>query len=123
MNALFTSVLALLFLIGGCEKESKTEAECGTGQPLEELVWLQNLQKSFEMRMGPAAAEIVQYRYKGEVVFYVDDCYMCPDAMQVVYNCAGQEVCRFGGFAGLNTCPDFFEEATNKTVLFSSIQP
>ncbi|MBN1118519.1 MAG: hypothetical protein JXA77_15015 [Bacteroidales bacterium] len=67
-------------------------------------------------------AQIIQYNYKGETVFMINSCYMCPDALAVVYGCDGEIVCEFGGFAGLNTCPDFYSLATDSLMLWNNVE-
>ena len=64
--------------------------------------------------------EIIRYRYKGEFVFYVNGCLQCSDFITFVYNCEGKELCKFGGFAGYNTCPDFTDEATDPVVIWKN---
>lgn len=61
---------------------------------------------------------IERYRYKERIVFKMDTCVGCADAMQVVYDCNGNTLCQFGGIAGFNTCPDFETEATLLDVIY-----
>lgn len=81
--------------------------------------WLENTIEAAENNADQKAI-IVQYHYNGQIVFLVDRCVDCADAMQVVYNCSGDELCKFGGIAGFNDCPNFFEIATDKTVIFQN---
>lgn len=90
---------------------NKKAADC------ESDVWVQNMIKQLEEREDQKA-EIIQYSYYNETVYYVDDCKGCADSMQIVYDCSGTQLCTFGGIAGFNTCPDFFEKATNKKVVW-----
>lgn len=124
MSKVKAGITALLFivLICGCTPKDQ-DMVCGVTHPLEELYWLHDLKQYFEQRMTPAGSQIVQYTYNGETVFWVDDCYRCSDGMQQVYNCEGDVICQFGGIAGVNTCPDFFEMATDSILLFSSVEP
>jgi hypothetical protein len=64
--------------------------------------------------------EVVRYKYKGETVYLVNTCVGCADAMDQVYNCSGQVICQLGGIAGLNTCPDFYDTATDKKVVWKN---
>ena len=64
--------------------------------------------------------EVIRYLYKGETVYYIDTCVGCADSMGQVYNCAGEVICKFGGIAGFNTCPDFNDTATNKKVIWKN---
>lgn len=112
----------LLFsLAPSCEYITVAEKPCNVEDPLEDLDWLKDIKTSMELNMGMAGSQIIQYTYNDSTVFWVDICYGCADNMIVVYNCKGDEVCRFGGIAGFNTCPDFEENATDKTMLFNNI--
>ncbi|HPH45723.1 MAG TPA: hypothetical protein PLJ60_08400 [Chryseolinea sp.] len=64
--------------------------------------------------------EVIQFDYNGEKVFSINTCLDCADTMTEVYNCAGETKCQFGGIAGLNTCPDFADHATNKKIIWSN---
>ena len=94
---------------------------CGTDNSLEDLAWLRNIKRAFEQSASAVKREIYQYTYEGNTVFLVDDCASnCNDALQVVYNCNGDIICEFGGIAGLNTCPNFLDTATNKILLWEN---
>lgn len=95
------------------ELSTKSSVTC------ENDAWLNTMIASLETR-SDQKAEIVQYRYKDQVVYYVDDCKGCADSMQIVYNCTGESLCTFGGIAGFNTCPDFFEKATDKKIIWQN---
>ena len=56
-------------------------------------------------------ARVQAYRYRGDTVYMVEECYGCPDAIAVVYAANGDVLCEFGGIAGSNSCPDFDREA------------
>lgn len=94
------------------ELNSKARIGC------EDDAWLGTLIESLESR--DQKAEIIQYRYNNQFVYYVDDCKGCADAMQIVYGCTGEVRCTFGGIAGFNTCPDFFEKATDKKIVWQN---
>lgn len=65
--------------------------------------------------------EIYSYLYNNQTVFAVDTVEpTCCDFMDVVYDCSGNVICQFGGIAGLNTCPDFAEKATNKKLIYKN---
>lgn len=86
---------------------------CGDGD------WL-NVEIQKMKRNTGSKALIEQYRYKDQVAISVTYCDGCADAMTIVYDCAGQELCKFGGIAGFNTCPDFANEATFVSVIYRS---
>lgn len=81
--------------------------------------WLQEKVKAMK-RMGAQEGLIEQYAYEGQVVISINNCVGCADAMTVVYDCTGNELCKFGGIAGFNTCPDFATEAKFVKVIFKS---
>ena len=91
--------------------------------PFEELSWLNSIKTTMEQNMQPNGSYIIQYVYNGECVYVVDSCYGCPDGMVVVYNSSNEVICEFGGIAGLNTCPDFYDLAEGKRYLFRNNQP
>lgn len=95
---------------------------CNVQNPAEELLWLKEIRLVFEQRMIAVGAQIIQFTYKGQYVFWIDDCYNCPDAMILIYNCSGDIICEIGGIDGRNTCPDFFTQATDSTMLYDNVQ-
>ena len=119
-------ILSLLLLSDfSCETETTEEIEplvCGVENPLEDLQWLKEIRDEITMRMSIAGAQIIQYTYHSEPVFWVNDCYNCPDVLISVYNCQGDVICEFGGIDGRNTCPDFASQATDSTMLFDYVQ-
>ena len=119
-------LIATIFLIclpASCDSLNNNELEdCGTKDPLEDLAWLKQKKQVMELNMGIAGSQIIQYTYKNNTVFWIDECYSCADNMISVYNCAGEVICQFGGIAGINTCIDFETEATDSTMLYNNVQ-
>ena len=114
---LFLSII----LCTACSGKEVFSTTWNTSNPLEELTWLNQIKTSFEQSGTSVKREIYQYNYQGSTVFLVDDCARnCSDALQIVYNCREQEICEFGGIAGVNTCPNFYEKATNKIILYEN---
>ncbi len=101
-----------LLIISSCKKEDNTKAACGVNNPAKDIAWLAT--KIGEMDGSASAGSNVKvYTYNGDEVFYLEDCpNTCADQFSFVYNCEGAELCRFGGFAGVNTCTDFDNTAT-----------
>lgn len=87
--------------------------------PCDNNDWLQTKVKELK-KSGSQKALIEQYEYEGQVVISINNCVGCADAMTVVYDCSGNELCKFGGIAGYNTCPDFAAEAKFVKVIFKS---
>jgi len=113
-------LFALLVLISCVNNLETQEISCSSNAPLQELAWLHNIKISFEQSTDAAKKQIIQYRYKNETVFLIDPCFNCPDNLITVYSCSGEKICEFGGIAGINTCPDFHEKATNKTIIWEN---
>ena len=80
--------------------------------------WLTKIINSIEQ--NGMKGKVVQYQYDSETVFLVNICNGCADNMTVVYNCAGDVRCEFGGIAGFNTCPDFTDIATDEKTIWSN---
>lgn len=87
--------------------------------PCENSEWLQS--KVDTMKASRFQKGIIeQFEYEGQTVISIDPCVGCADAMTVVYDCSGNELCKFGGIAGFNTCPDFSNTAVFIKVIFES---
>ena len=113
---LFLVILAVLAIC--CKDKEVNNKACNSDNPLEEISWLKEIKDSFDLDMGPQRQQIIQYRYAGKDVFWVDNCFQCPDALVIVYDCEKNIVCEFGGIDGRNTCPDFEQNAKNKKILY-----
>jgi hypothetical protein len=124
-NPFVKIVLVFFLLLPGqfsCKEKEHGHSACGTDDPLENIQWLKELKTSLEMSAKMSGAQIILYHYNSEDVFLINDCYNCMDGLIQVYNCSGEVICQFGGFIGMNTCPDFFEEATDSTMLWDYVQ-
>ena len=65
--------------------------------------------------------EIYSYTYNSQMVIAIQTVEpTCCDFMDVVYDCAGNVICQSGGIAGLNTCPDFGDTASDKKLIFKN---
>jgi hypothetical protein len=128
MQTLIFAVAIVLITANTCSKEENEIGNvtgdnfCRTDNPLEDLPWLKQLKQSFEMSAKPAGAQIIGYKYQSGDAFLINGCVGCADEMWQVYDCSGKVICRFGGIAGLNTCPGFFETATDSTMLYNGVQ-
>jgi hypothetical protein len=119
MKALL-KVLLITIVFVSCSEDDELKETCVTNNPMEELVWLKQLKSAFEQSTSANVVEIYEYRYKQQRVFYVNDCVGCADGLTKVYSCTGNVMCEFGGVAGLNTCPDFTNEAADKKLLWTN---
>lgn len=116
MRSTFLFLLLIFFL--GCSEidngNSQSSKTC-SDDPLENIDWLKELINNTDSN----GLEIIQYDYKEQTVFSINNCLNCTDNLIVIYDCERNKICEFGGIAGLNTCPDFDSEATNKTIIFT----
>ena len=87
--------------------------------PCDNNEWLQD-QVDAMKRNRSQDGIIEQYEYEGQVVISINACVGCADAMTIVYDCTGRELCKFGGIAGFNTCPEFDDVAVFVKVIFES---
>lgn len=83
-----------------------------------DTAWLQTIIES--AKQNTSKAEVIRYRYNDQTVYLIDTCIGCADGMAHVLTCSGEVICQFGGIAGLNTCPDFEDTATDKKVIWSN---
>ncbi|GAA3607478.1 hypothetical protein Q4Q39_10535 [Flavivirga amylovorans] len=113
----YTFLFLLLVSFLGCHEtdDGNSSSKICSVDPLENIDWLKELLNNTDSN----GLEIIQYDYKGQIVFSINNCLNCADNLIAVYDCERNKVCEFGGIAGLNTCPDFDTEATNKTVIFT----
>lgn len=101
-------------------ENNEVKTTCDLDNPLENIPWLTEIRDGFDMQANPLPKKITQYFYQGECVFLVDGCVGCQDNLTVVYNVDEEVICEFGGVAGVNTCPNFQDEATDETVLYGN---
>lgn len=99
-----------------CNKDT-IEPVCSVDDPATALPWLAAIIESAESP-GSITVQITQYRYKGEDVFFIKESDNVADKLDIVKNCEGNTICKFGGFAGFNTCPDFEDSASKKEVIW-----
>jgi len=117
MKLIYLLLPIVLFL--SCEEEQDPVKNCDDN-PLENIDWLKKLvdTENNTDAENSNGLEITQYTYKKQTTFLINNCVNCADNLTILYDCEQNKLCEFGGIAGVNTCPDFEKEATNKTVLF-----
>ena len=55
--------------------ELSNDQACNVDNPLEDLSWLKEMKLTIQLRESLAGAQIIQYTYQGDYVFWVDLCY------------------------------------------------
>jgi hypothetical protein len=110
----------LFFLIAwlACTPKKEIYGGCNHKNPIEDLEWLKQSISNMQLS-GGVKGYVVMYTYNGSQVFLINNCLSCPDALVRVFDCSGSAICEFGGYAGVNSCPDFFEVATDSTMLYN----
>jgi len=99
-----------MFLLLSCkEKTDLTSNACGTEDPASEIEWISKIVAEFEANQTLSFIEL--YSYEGQKIFLIAHCVICSDGLTVACDCDQNTVCKFGGIAGFNTCPDFEEKA------------
>ena len=83
-----------------------------------DLSWLESIQSSI-VNSGNKGT-IYLAHYKEERVFEINPCTNCSDMMTTVYDCDGSVTCEFGGLAGLNTCPDYAPNPSEKLLYWKN---
>ena len=111
-----TILLLLLLVLTQCDKPIDP-AICPDAENRD---WYKELISQYKP-WSHLKVEIYSYTYNSQMVISVQTVEpTCCDFMDVVYDCAGNVICQFGGFAGLNTCPDFADSATDKKLIFKN---
>lgn len=105
---LFSIIIYLYFT--GCEQEGP-DTVCGLVDPANQLNWLSKLITESEKDISGNIIRISHYRFEEENVFLAEQNPAIRDKLDLVFDCTGDIICQFGGIAGLNTCPEFDEDA------------
>lgn len=125
MEAKITFGIFLVFLafVYSCNSPPENEElNCGTIDPFTELTWLSDIKRTIEIRASAAGAQIIQYKYEGNYVFWIEDpCCDNETPQAKVYNCEGELICSFDG-EGNSNCPIFKDLATDSTMLLDYVQ-
>lgn len=110
-------LLALITLFSCEEDENELPKidDCSTA-PLETVDWLKNLIQNGQSN----GLEIIQYTFQDQTAFLVDNCIDCSDNLTTLLSCQQDTLCQFGGIAGINTCPNFEDEAGDGQLIFST---
>ena len=111
-------MLLFVFLLMSCESQKTTSNK---ENPLDDISWIKEYIENTKKSPFPTKAMITQYSYKGNIVYLVNGCVDCTDAPSILYNEKKEQLCVFGGMVpNSNNCPDFFDEASDKKVIWKS---
>jgi len=113
-----TTIVFMTLLLATCAFQCDNSSIPDESAYCTDTAWLQTIIKNAQQ--NTSKAEVIRYRYNDQAVYYINTCIDCADGMAQVYTCSGEVVCQFGGIAGLNTCPDFNDTATDKKVVWSN---
>lgn len=114
-------IVNVLYLFISCNDNQEVFSNtCKTNSPLIELSWLKEIKDNIDRIDCAGISSITQYTYNTKTVFEVNICSNITDGQTTVYNCEGEIICLFGGITGENTCPDFYDTATNKIILYGN---
>ena len=105
-------VVTVWATVVGCSKDENMCSGCL------DTAWLTSMEKSIVASGNKG--EIYSFRYKGEKVFLIKGCLNCSDYIDTLVNCNGKTICAFGGIAGITTCPDFTDLATEKKLIWNN---
>lgn len=89
---------------------------CEVDNPLEDIPWLK--ERVDAMISNNIKAYVYRCIYNNQPGFLINDCVSCRDGIAFFASCDGILVCRFGGFTGEVSCPDFNEKLTLKELIF-----
>ena len=120
MESFRVLMIAVLLTLSACYNDIENNEICNSDDPLEDIVWLSEIRNLFDQDMGPQRQRITQYKYYGNDVFLIENCFQCADALSIVYDCKANIVCEFGGIDGRNTCPNFDQNKTNEKILYDN---
>jgi len=118
----FICALFSIMLFFSCEEDPLIK-DC-SDNPLENIDWLKSLvdtENNTDME-NSNGLEITQYTYEKQTAFLINNCINCSDNLTILYDCDQNKLCEFGGIVGVNTCPDFEQEASDKKILFTTRQ-
>lgn len=117
-SVLFIFSIILLIYCGEIKELNPTI--CSTNNSLEDLVWLKELRETLLIIDCAGISTIKQYTYNSNTVFEVNLSGSFAGGQIVIYDCNGNIICKFSEILGENTCPDFYDLATNKLSLYEN---
>jgi hypothetical protein len=107
-------ILSLMF--SSCERNE--DIICDTKHPFRDIPNLKKYRRS-PMIDSDNGIEVYKVIYNDQEVFLITPASPASDAMALVIDCNGEKVCEFGGYAGLNTCPDFEDNISYQELIWS----
>ena len=108
--------LFVLIIFHSCE-EIPSPTTCEVPEPEKNIEWLRSVIEEAEAGRD-LTGKITLYSYQNKEVFLQEVSLNIADGIDYVRGCEGDTLCEFGGLLGLNTCPDFTENAKELRVLW-----
>ena len=99
-------ILSITLISCDNDDSKETNNTCNVSNPAEELAWLK---EAIDKDKQDEYASYVMATYKGETVFYNDNCNPSISYVSIVRNCSGDN---------LGNTNDLSEELTNRTTLW-----
>ena len=99
-----------------CNKED--DDFCNLDNALSEIGWLE--EKINEAEKDSIKIQVFKVIFNEQEGFIVEECLInndCSRALGAYYDCAGNQLCSFGGIVG-NECIEYMENTTTKELLF-----
>lgn len=115
-NTIFICILSIILF--SCKK--KEENKCFENDPFE-VDWLLEAKNKLisDTFFYEKHQSITMYKYKNKYVFEINACPQCPDYGTTIVDCNQNTICFFGGIAGQNTCPDFYDSYSEREEIYS----
>ena len=122
MTTVIKYLLICVVMLCSCNKDdAPNPLKVCANDPLQEIQWLQKRIQNETTSANSSGLEIIQYQYQNSLAFSINDCTNnCSDALTRIFDCEQNLICEKGGISGIDTCADFFKEAKNSVILFSS---
>ncbi len=124
MTTFIKYILISSLLFVSCNKDdAPNESTFCAEDPLQEIEWLKNLvaNETNTDSTNSSGLEIIKYEYQNNLAFSINNCIdNCSGALTRIFDCDQNLICEFGGITGVDTCADFFKDAKNTTILFST---
>ena len=122
MKNLSLTLAFVIVVLSGCKKDEEPDPFCGFGTISSCIN--QKIQAIKSEPVTTPATKIFSYQYRGQTVYYIPA--QCCDFPSELYDENCNLICYpDGGFSGNGDglCNDFYDKATNKTLIWEDPRP